>query len=262
VYEIPQRDLADEISVNTNSQSAVKPRDLRSNDRLMVSVKRRYETGVQDGYFITKRGEARPATKDPAKCVDAPDYARMVISWMAQRPNLASNEKRLFDEHYKTIFQPELSARSTLMLRTWLWEIDQKWSQLSLNEAVKAVRGSTRFHLLFAVSQLCAHASNQPDKVPEPAATVDAVKYSGVILSHAATCINQAVVQAHARAGAEQRIFSPQNWLKSKGAVGDEQLVAGTVLNVLRGMKTPETQAVIDALKVSPEKFSFRWSAD
>ena len=35
-YEIPQRDLADKISVYTNSQSAVKSRDLRSNDRSML----------------------------------------------------------------------------------------------------------------------------------------------------------------------------------------------------------------------------------
>ena len=34
-YEIPQRERGDKISVNTNSQSAVKPRDLRSNDKRM-----------------------------------------------------------------------------------------------------------------------------------------------------------------------------------------------------------------------------------
>ena len=39
-YEIPNRGLADRISINTNSQSAVKPRDLRSNDKVMVGLKR------------------------------------------------------------------------------------------------------------------------------------------------------------------------------------------------------------------------------
>ena len=42
-YEIPQRDRADKISINTNSQSAVKPRDLRSNDRRVLNLKRTYE---------------------------------------------------------------------------------------------------------------------------------------------------------------------------------------------------------------------------
>ena len=39
-YEIPQRDLADRISIYTNSQSAVKARDLRSNDKAMIALKR------------------------------------------------------------------------------------------------------------------------------------------------------------------------------------------------------------------------------
>jgi hypothetical protein len=98
--------------------------------------------------------------------------------------------------------------------------------------------------------------------VPEPAATAEALKYAGTILNHAATCINQAVGQAHARATAEQRIFSPQNWLKSKGAVSDEQLVAGTVVNVLRGMDTPEIRPIIERLRIPADRFSFRWSAD
>lgn len=63
-YEIPDRALADRISINTNSQSAVKPRDLRSNDKVMVGLKRAFETRYPDGFFMTKRGEDRPADKD------------------------------------------------------------------------------------------------------------------------------------------------------------------------------------------------------
>ena len=42
-YEIPQRDRADRISINTNSQSAVKPRDLRSNDKRVLNIKKQFE---------------------------------------------------------------------------------------------------------------------------------------------------------------------------------------------------------------------------
>src|SRR5215471_2919072 len=95
-YEIAQYDLGEAISINTNSQSAVKPRDLRSNDKHMRAIKKRYESGVQAGYFMTKRGEERPADKDQAKCIDSPDYAKMVVAWQCQRPSIATNEKRLF----------------------------------------------------------------------------------------------------------------------------------------------------------------------
>ena len=53
-YEIPDRVRADKISINTNSQSAVKPRDLRSNDKNVLQLKRvfeqQYSTGWQRRY--------------------------------------------------------------------------------------------------------------------------------------------------------------------------------------------------------------------
>jgi AIPR protein len=55
-YEIPQFDLTDKISTNTNTQTAVKPRDLRANDKRVVALKGAYESMYDKGYFITKRG--------------------------------------------------------------------------------------------------------------------------------------------------------------------------------------------------------------
>jgi hypothetical protein len=228
----------------------------------MRAIKKRYEDGVPGAHFITKRGEERPADKDADKCVDSTDYARMAVSWQCQRPNLASNEKKLFDEHYKTLFHPELDAQSVLALRLWLGAIDKHWPQLDINEAVKAVKGAARFHMLFVVSQLVAHASNQSDKVPLPAATMGALKYAGMVLAQAKQCLNQALVQAVGQSTAAGKVFSPQNWLKGKTAVNDEQLVAGTIVNVLKGLNSPEFAPVIASLTVPPERFSFRWSAE
>lgn len=261
-YEIPQYDLGEAISISTNSQSAVKPRDLRSNDKYLRGIKKRYEASVPAGYFMTKRGENRPADKDPAKCIDSPDYAKMIVAWQCQRPSIATNEKRLFDELYKTLFHPELDAQSMLALRLWLNTIDKHWPQLDINDAVKAVKGAARFHMLFVVSQLFAHASNQSDKVPLPAATIPALSHAGMILAQAKQCINQALQQAVTQSAAVGKVFSPQNWLKSKGAVNDEQLVAGTIVNVLKGINSPELAPVIGSLTIPADKFSFRWQAE
>lgn len=261
-YEIPQADLSEAISINTNSQSPVKPRDLRSNDKAMIRVKKRYEKEVPGGFFVAKRGDPMPADKEQAKSVDAPDYARMVISWLCQRPNLASNEKRLFDELYKKIFQQELAPQSLLAMRLWLNEIDKHWAQLDLNDAIKAVKGAARFHMFFTVSQLFSCASRESDKVPLPAATMDALKHSTMILAQAKGCMNQALQSAIAQSQAAGKIFSPQNWLKSKGAVRDEQLVASTVVNVLQNMNTPELSPIVDSLKLDAKDFFFKWSAD
>lgn len=261
-YEIPQYDLAEAISINTNSQSAVKARDLRANDKYMRGIKKRYEAEIPGGYFITKRGEVRPADKLASKCIDSPDYARMVVAWQCQRPNLATNEKRLFDEHYKTLFHTDLDAESILVLRLWMGEIDKYWNQLDLNDAIKAVKGAARYHMLFVVSQLVAHASNHSDKVPQPAATTEAIKHAGMVLAQAKQCMNQALQQAISQSNAAGKVFSPQNWLKGKTSVNDEQLVAGTIVSVLKGINTPELAPVINSLVIPADKFSFRWAAE
>lgn len=261
-YEIPQQDLGEQISINTNSQSAVKPKDLRSNDKYMKAIKRRYEHAITDGYFITKRGESRPADRDAKKTIDSSDYGKMVLTWMCQRPNLATNEKKLFDEFYKTVFHPELDPESMLVLKLWLNEIDKNWEALDINEAVKAVKGAARFHVLFAISQMFSHVSNQSDKVVSPAATKAALQYSGLILGNAKACINQALQHAHTQSQAAGKIFSPQNWLKGKSSVSDEQLVAGTIANVVCNMATPDQKPYVDSMKTAADHFSFRWSAD
>ncbi len=56
-YEIPQKDRADNISINTNTQSAVKTRDLRSNDKRVMRLKKAYEQKYPTGYFAAKRGD-------------------------------------------------------------------------------------------------------------------------------------------------------------------------------------------------------------
>ena len=75
-YEIPQRDRADRISINTNSQSAVKPRDLRSNDKRVLNIKKQFEQKYPQGYFITKRGEVPPADKDKSYVLDFSDLGK------------------------------------------------------------------------------------------------------------------------------------------------------------------------------------------
>lgn len=259
-YEIPDLELGDTISVNTNSQSAVKPRDLRSNDKTMRQIKQRYESEIDRAYFITKRGEDRPPDKDPARCIDSPEYAKMVVSWLCQRPNLASNEKRLFDDYYKKLFTPQLNSQSMLALKLWLVEIDKNWELLAINEAVKAVKGAARFHLLFTISQLFAHASDKPDSVPLPAATLNALQFAGPILNQAKQCINQALQQAVSESKISGKIFSPQNWLKSGQAISHEQLVAGAIMNVLKNMEIDA--GFIGSLTLSPSDFLQRWSAE
>ena len=91
--------------------------------------------------------------------------------------------------------------------------------------------------MLFTVSQLFAHASDKSESVPLPSATLGSLKFAGQILNQAKQCINQALLQAVMESKSSGKIFSPQNWLKSGQAVNHEQLVAGTIVVVLKGME-------------------------
>ncbi|MBV9763840.1 MAG: AIPR family protein [Acidobacteriaceae bacterium] len=259
-YEIPERALADRISINTNSQSAVKPRDLRSNDKTMVGLKRAFETRYPDGFFLTKRGEERPADKDARKTIDAAVFARMIIAWHSQRPNLSVNEKRLFDEHYKTIFRTGYDPGSILALQTWLNAIEEAWPNLALNDVLKAGKSYVKYHILFAVSAIIASTNKQPTMVIEPSFTMKAAENPTDILPLAANCVENALQNALNQAQVSGKVFSPQNWLKSTASVQGETLVAGTIAGMLPGF--PNGKTLLELIKAPVNAFSQRWSAE
>jgi AIPR protein len=260
LYEIPERALADRISVNTNSQTAVKPRDLRSNDRVMVGLKRAYEARFPDGLFITKRGELRPADKDENKTIDAAIMAKMVMAWHCQRPNIAHNEKKLFDEYYKTIFRTGYNPASMLALQIWLNAIDNAWPNLGLDDLLKAGRSHVKYHLLFSVSALFANVNKQPQMVLPPSFTMKTAESPAEILPLAANCLQNAFQNAFNESQLSGRVFSPQNWLKSNSSVQGQQLVAGTIAGMLPSL--PNGSSLIQSLSAPADGFVARWSAD
>mgnify|MGYP001577568294 FL=1 len=259
-YEIPDRGLADRISINTNSQSAVKPRDLRSNDKVMVGLKRAFEIRYADGFFMTKRGEERPANKDAKKTIDAATLAKMIMAWHCQRPNISYNEKKLFDEHYKTVFRTGYDPTSMLTLQMWLNAIDEAWPNLALNDVLKAGKSYVKFHVLFSISALISSANKQPMTVIEPRYTLSAAEGASDFLPMAATCLENALQTALNQAQISGKVFSPQNWLKTNASVQAETLVAGAVAGMLPSF--PNGPAILDKIKVPLSAFSARWVAE
>lgn len=259
-YEIKDRGFGDRISINTNSQSAVKARDLRSNDRIMVGLKKAYETRYADGMFLTKRGEAAPASKAADKVIDAATLAKMLMSWQCQRPNYAANEKRLFDEYYKTLFRTAYPPASMLALQLWLNAIEAAWPNLNMNNELTAGKMHVKYHVLFAVSALINAANKQATLVVAPEATIGTVDAAGQILPMAASCIENAMQGALLEAQSAGKVFSPQNWLKSNASWRGEMLVAGTQAGLLPAL--PSGTALLKSMTASPGAFASRWTAE
>ncbi len=258
LYEIPDRALGDRISINTNSQTQVKPRDLKSNDKVLVGLKRAYEIQYPDGYLLTKRGEERPANRDAAKTIDTAILGKMLMAWHCQRPNISYNEKRLFDDHYKTLFRTGYNPASMLALQTWLNAIEDLWSNFTFDDTIKAGKGYAKYHVLFVVSAIIARANKQ-QLVVEPAATLKAAQQPTEILTLAASCLDNALQNA-INTQPSGKLFSPMNWLKAVASVNAESLAASTVATMIPGW--PNGKELMKLMTVPATSFVPRWSAE
>jgi hypothetical protein len=261
-YEIPQKDMADKISVYTNSQSGVKPRDLRSNDKRVTALKRAYENTYRDGYLKTKRGEERPADKDESKTIDISLLAKCLMTWQCQRPIIAYNENKLFDKYFELLFRGDYAPADILALNQWMQAIERRWAEnnLNLNEALVAAPSYSKFHLMFAVQACFCVVNNQTDKVPFPSATNKVLVSPDAILDMAATCYNSALDAAVFEYNEKNKIFSPQNWLKAKDSI----LKVQNAVRMYMGMiaNAPGGPELKKSLVIPPDKFGLRWSAD
>jgi len=265
-YEIPQRDRADRISISTNFQSPVKPRDLRSNDKRVLNLKRLFEQRYNQGYFVTKRGEEPPSDKDVKYVVDLVELGKWLISWHSQRPNIAYSENKIFDKYFEQLFKRDYDPENIQALNFWMQEIKKGWAPenpFGLNGALLAMKAYAPYHVLYAVSQFFAVASNQSDRVPSPLVTYQRARDENMlqsIVQSAASCLNVAIETAANQQSSSGRIFSPQNWVKTKTCLSEIKTAVITHLAMcdafIGGKKFKE------ALRIPNEAFEYRWEAD
>lgn len=265
-YEIPQRERADRISIATNFQTAVKPRDLRSNDKRVLNLKRAFEQKYPQGYFVTKRGEVAPAEKDRRYVIDLVDVGKYLISWHSQRPNNAYSETKIFDKFFEQLFKREYEPENLQALNLWMKEIYKGWipqNPWGLNESLLAMKAYAPFHQLYGISQIYAKASNQPDRVPKPHETYSNAQRNGTIervMSMAATSLNFALETASNEPQPSNRVFSPQNWIKTKTCLAGISAAVSMHLMMLPNM--PGGKELRSSLVLSGENFEYRWEAD
>lgn len=265
-YEIPQRDRADKISTSTNFQSAVKPRDLRSNDRRVLELKRLFEQQYPSGFFITKRGEEPLAEKDKKYVVDLVDVGKWLISWHSQRPNIAYSETKIFDKYFEQLFKRNYNAENVQALNFWMQEIMKGWTRnnpFGLNESLLAMKSYIPFHVLYALSQFFAIANSYPDRVPEPMSSFNGAKEKGIvgqIVPMAASCLNIAIEQAAEEYDSSGKIFSPQNWVKTKTCLSQIKTAVRTQVQMLPNFKGGKD--LKEGLVIPKEHFEYRWEAD
>ena len=270
-YEINDTEKADSISTSTNSQSAVKARDLRSNDKAVLAMKKAYELYYPDGYFITKRGEKADTVKyNTAHIVNLTDLGKQLIAWHSQRPNLSYGETKIFDKYFDQLFRRSYAPENIFALNT-LWKaVYDKWNKdnpMGLNETLLAMKAYAPYHQLFAISVIVCEINKMNESVPSPSVSLRKMQNSGLldeIITMSGNCLNIALDSAALEASDNNKMFVPQNWVKSKGCLKDLRSSIRQYLNAMKMM--PGGKEVIERLNnglaMEKEDFEVRWTAD
>jgi hypothetical protein len=270
-YEIPQRDRADKISIFTNSQSAVKARDLRSNDKRVLAIKKSFELKFPSGYFITKRGEVAPAEKNRDQVVDLSSLAKNLVAWHSQRPNLSYGETKIFDKYFETLFRnKDYSPDNVMSLNLWMNKVMETWipeNPLNLNETLLAMKAYAPYHHLYAVAMCFSIINNQSGRVPIPSKAYEAAKASGMVdelVKVGGISLNMALEAAANASLPENRVFSPQNWIKSKACLSGINGAISTYFSMLPMVPggAEIKKRLVDSMALKVEDFEYRWSAD
>ncbi len=268
-YEIPQRDRAEMISINTNSQSAVKPRDLRSNDKRVLTIKKQFEQQYTEGYFITKRGEQSPASKNKDFVIDLSDFGKYLIAWYSQRPNISYGETKIFDKYFEILFKQGqvYKPKDIQALNYWMRDVRKEWIEsnpLGFDEALLAMKAYAPFHHMYTISIIFSIANNKPNLVPSPSATWEAAdqhKKNKLLIKMAGQCLSSALKNAVNRAQSDGKIFNPANWIKSNQCLNDINATISPTLGAYEMVDLNVFNDLMASLKLEPENFSYRLQA-
>ncbi|HML07944.1 MAG TPA: AIPR family protein [Xanthobacteraceae bacterium] len=106
-------DLAREISINSNNQNGIKPRDLRSNDAVQVRLQAEFEKLSFKGYsFDVRRGE-----EGTANTISNEYAGKLLLAFDLNEPWSCHQTYKVFDEKYADIFaRPEVTAHRIIFL--------------------------------------------------------------------------------------------------------------------------------------------------
>jgi hypothetical protein len=145
--------LADDITYRSNNQNSINLKDLRANDSTQVVLKGQFDEmfGGRVQYVI-KRGE-----DGTGEIVIQNDHAaQILIALYNEEPFLAHRKFALFDQQYKNVFHPRISA-AHIYLGWLIWdEVQARLDQID-NELI-ARYALTSFVLVYLVGRIMKEA--------------------------------------------------------------------------------------------------------
>ena len=269
-YEITEPEIADKISTFTNSQSNVKARDLRSNDKRVKEIKKAYEECFTNGCFITKRGEKSPSLKDKSYVVNLVDLGKWLIAWQSQRPTLSYSETKIFDKYFEQLFKSkEITPYMVQALNELYSAVMERWTEdnpIRLNETLLAMKAYAPYHWMYAISEIICVLNNKPtSEIPDVVSVLKKLKNNNLldnIVDLAGNCLNRAFENALSEANENGKVFNPQNWIKNKSSLKDIRAAIKSLIDAIKSLDKAKHELWVKSLNMKNEEFAERWTAD
>jgi hypothetical protein len=197
------------------------------------------------------------------------DLGKYLISWHSQRPNIAYSETKIFDKYFEQLFKKDYPPEKAQALNAWMRVVWQRWSKenpLSLNESLLAMRSYAPYHHLYAISVCFGVSNSMPtESIPNPYIALQKAEENdlvGQIVDLAGRSLNFALESAANEPQPANRVFSPQNWIKTKSCLAGIRAAVSQSLMMLPMMDANIANKIKQGLSMQREDFEARWSAD
>lgn len=151
VIELNDADLAKAITINSNNQNAIKPRDLKSTNEIQVRLKAEFDKVFGGIYELEiKRGQT---SNTKAEVISNEEAGRLLLAFDLLEPESCHQVYKLFDDKYTEIFaRPAANAYRIVLLHEIMGVIMDAAEGIEYKPLSKY--GLTRFFLLSCVSEM------------------------------------------------------------------------------------------------------------
>lgn len=167
IIQIRDTDLSRRITINSNNQNAIRPRDLKSTNEVQIRLREEFHR-VEDGRYELeiKRGqEQKPGTI----LITNEEAGRLLLAFDLMEPYSCHQIYKLFDEKYAEIFaRPAVTAHRIIFLHLIMERILRCAPTIDYKPLSKY--GLTRFFLLSVVAELMSSDEMATDYTKNPAA--------------------------------------------------------------------------------------------
>ena len=176
VIQIKDADLSKKITVNSNNQNAIKPRDLKSTNEVQLRLKEEF-TKVEGGNYELeiKRGQKQ---KEGSILITNEEAGRLLLSFDLLEPESCHQVYKLFDDKYSEIFaRPAVTAHRIIFLHLIMDRIIKVAPDIEYKPLSKY--GLTRFFLMSVLSELIRNDKIASDFFRDPKVLFDINKKNG-----------------------------------------------------------------------------------